>query len=435
MPRFVLKTAGAGQSRTSAESIESSVTNKFKWSAKLKLRNFQGTLLFPVNASSEVTLKLSTNMTSSAIPIGLASPTPASESNHFLGIAVLKSMLQKAIRRRLPEKAVKLADRLMRLSMVDFLRRIPVICIEDSLLHPALPILLWLMIAVTKGFALSQDMVDLCLRIVREIASCPHRDHPCHANDGSQADSSYASGNDMPATWLSLLSSMLLRASYGGMAGDIDMMVSTTAAWRQRLHRSSTGTCPSRLQPGQSLSYLHDEYLTSLQDLELGIQLVETYTKNEVIESEAFSSLSADGRELVSGNHRLSVEDIVPEGIDHICDWQLVGFLTNKHMAELRAFNEARVNSLDAFDRYAMDEAAHLDELVKSAIWMFSSSSNMRQLWPYSSQESRMSYESSMREDIVRKKKLAGVWKIIAASLSEYRKRKLSHILSILCTI
>jgi hypothetical protein len=41
---------------------------------------------------------------------------------------------------------MELADK----SMGDLLRRLPIIMLEDSMLHPDLPFIVWLMIAISK---------------------------------------------------------------------------------------------------------------------------------------------------------------------------------------------------------------------------------------------------------------------------------------------
>lgn len=81
---------------------------------------------------------------------------------------LLKSTIQKAVRRRkswtgentmLSSEfvsnsviaAVRLAYQLMRQSMPKFLRRLPVILMEDAICHPRFLYLIWLMIANSKG--------------------------------------------------------------------------------------------------------------------------------------------------------------------------------------------------------------------------------------------------------------------------------------------
>ena len=52
------------------------------------------------------------------------------------GRAILKSAIQKAVRRGEVEKAIRCAKGLMELEIVQFLHRITIIVMEDVILHP-----------------------------------------------------------------------------------------------------------------------------------------------------------------------------------------------------------------------------------------------------------------------------------------------------------
>lgn len=67
-----------------------------------------------------------------------------------LSVAHLKSCLQKSIRRRAPLPAVRVAMELADKSWGDLIRRLPIIVLEDSTLHPDFPLLVWLMVADSK---------------------------------------------------------------------------------------------------------------------------------------------------------------------------------------------------------------------------------------------------------------------------------------------
>jgi len=62
----------------------------------------------------------------------------------------LKSCLQKCIRRRQPLPAVRVAMELFDKSYADLIRRLPIIVLEDSFLHPDFGLLVWLMVAESK---------------------------------------------------------------------------------------------------------------------------------------------------------------------------------------------------------------------------------------------------------------------------------------------
>lgn len=63
---------------------------------------------------------------------------------------VLKSILQKSIRRRRPFPSVRVAMELIDKALGELLRRLPIIILEDSTLHPDFPLLVWLMVAESK---------------------------------------------------------------------------------------------------------------------------------------------------------------------------------------------------------------------------------------------------------------------------------------------
>lgn len=67
-----------------------------------------------------------------------------------LSVSQLKSCLQKSIRRRAPLPAVRVALELADRAWGDFVRRLPIIVLEDSTLHPDFGLLVWLMVADSK---------------------------------------------------------------------------------------------------------------------------------------------------------------------------------------------------------------------------------------------------------------------------------------------
>jgi hypothetical protein len=81
-------------------------------------------------------------------------------------VAVCKSNLQKCIRRNKTVKAVKTAFALLSIDPVAFLRRLPMILIEDSLPFFSLIKVVWWMIAVGKGYKLCQEEIEELMGIV-----------------------------------------------------------------------------------------------------------------------------------------------------------------------------------------------------------------------------------------------------------------------------
>jgi hypothetical protein len=130
-------------------------------------------------------------------------------NNNKLSVPVLKSMLQKSIRRRRPRPAMRLACALYKKSPLDLLRRLPIIVLEDGMFHPDFALLVWLMVACStpgstnmnmntaidnndnqhtnidhnininhhkEAFVPPPPLMDRVYRIVYELAACPWRD-------------------------------------------------------------------------------------------------------------------------------------------------------------------------------------------------------------------------------------------------------------------
>ena len=84
-------------------------------------------------------------------------------------LSVLKSNLQKCVRRGLVSKAVKSAYAIWCISPMELLRRLPIIIVEDTSPFPGLITLTWYMMAVSKGYVLSSDEVSWILGVVYTI--------------------------------------------------------------------------------------------------------------------------------------------------------------------------------------------------------------------------------------------------------------------------
>ena len=133
----------------------SSVTDDSKsdstcWAESLSLKNLRvastakdddGKL--PPNQVVELALTSSIPSARAALPRLVAKHSRLHPSH-------LKSCLQKSLRRRSGEQAVRVAMELIDRAYDQFIRRLPIIILEDSALHPDFGMLVWLMIAESK---------------------------------------------------------------------------------------------------------------------------------------------------------------------------------------------------------------------------------------------------------------------------------------------
>jgi hypothetical protein len=111
---------------------------------------------------------------------------------------VLQSALQKGVRRGRPAPDVRaLASELWRRDQVDGVRRLLIIAVEDSALHPAAPLLVWMMLAHAAGVReLGPVFEGAFIAIAAEVAACPWADEeacmrrPAGGGEGSDGGGS-----------------------------------------------------------------------------------------------------------------------------------------------------------------------------------------------------------------------------------------------------
>eukprot|EP01041_Mallomonas_annulata_P004797 gene4797-9566_t len=276
-----------------------------KWKSDVKIVNFPCTIID--DSTENIRISITTNISSDDIikNDGSCSQSQEHQSSPIISIAVLKSMLQKATRRRRSSAVARLSAELCRLDVSEFLRRIPIIIVEDGILHPGLPVIVWLMMAVSKGYRPPTFLIAICIKILVEVASSEIRDFiPMddyiseHNNNNNSHTSSSTSitttssitSNTQPMSssirelpfgpHRTLILSLLLRACYGGMKGDTILLINTARVWYRRFVETKDAICTDgKLQiqrdslvalqsftdkvNGYTTCYMH--YLTALQ--------------------------------------------------------------------------------------------------------------------------------------------------------------------------
>ncbi len=144
---------------------------------------------------------------------------------------LLKSNLQKAVRRGCVGAAVATVWQMLRQGdcTTDLLRRLPIILLEDTLLHPRiLPRWIWWMLADSRGYSLSCGDCQQLLADVAFVAdpTCsPWRDNLRKTEEPLAPEAVY--GNVA-------LFSIWLRTGWGGMTGDMAWLRELARKWKGR---------------------------------------------------------------------------------------------------------------------------------------------------------------------------------------------------------
>ena len=179
-------------------------------------------------------------------------------------IPLLKSNIQKCVRRLKPIKAVKSTYALMTLDMIQLLRRLPIIMIEDAMLHTSFTTLIWMMIGYDNNWELSDNHVEWILGLVKMLCDIKVYDIPEHSdmNFVDTLDINTDKLNKLDKLEYSLVMSMLVRRCYGGMKGDVKMLDSFMYKWLNRFNEGKK--CNN-----QKISYISNLTPFNKSDIEL----------------------------------------------------------------------------------------------------------------------------------------------------------------------
>ncbi len=157
-----------------------------------------------------------------------------------LSVPLLKSNLQKAIRRHNNKIALSSSIALLNKEPIEFLRRLPIIFVEDVCLLDSLPIIIWLMM-VDKEYKLTNQDIYIILDIVNNL--CDVKDYFDYDNNiwtesYATIDHSVLQSHNKSSELLSLY----YRSLYGGMGGDIKLLQSAINYYKNnpdKIHTAS----------------------------------------------------------------------------------------------------------------------------------------------------------------------------------------------------
>lgn len=148
--------------------------------------------------------------------------------------SLLKSAIQKSVRRGDVDKAVRAAKSLIQLNEVDALRRLMIIPIEDCILPPDYDKYAAMLMKVSaKGSVpLTEVEKTLALSIIADIAKCEWRD--LDVGNPNDEGKDYAMRPVQGNKENDLVNALLYRARAGGSRWDIPMLNQMARVWNKR---------------------------------------------------------------------------------------------------------------------------------------------------------------------------------------------------------
>jgi hypothetical protein len=178
----------------------------------------------------------------------------------YKNVAYLKSHLQKCIRKQNDTWALPTSYHFMRLDEVEMLRRLSIIMLEDVFLHESLTTIIWIMIAVSSTkFKMQKYIYDYIFGIIYVLCKIDKKDNIMYDNNDNNDDNediekssssltslttltdiidSY-SKYDLKDNEISLLYSIHIRISYGGMDGDMIFLQKVANTWFKRFRHKT----------------------------------------------------------------------------------------------------------------------------------------------------------------------------------------------------
>ncbi len=155
----------------------------------------------------------------------------------YKNIGFLKSLLQKAIRRGNVDIAVKSAYHYILLDLQDFLRRLPIIIIEDSTLHEVYSTIIWLMVASNikeSSIIFEKVIYEYLIGVIYVIAKSPLYHSLFKESEEIKEfkfDILKEDVNKKNEPLKSLIYSLMVRKAYGGMKCDLLMLEKYAQIW------------------------------------------------------------------------------------------------------------------------------------------------------------------------------------------------------------
>jgi len=162
-------------------------------------------------------------------------PKPA----HHYHTGLLKSALQKAIRRSLSLPALHLGWQFLCQDAQQLLRRLPIIILEDVCLHPNFPLIIWLLISHSKGYILTREDILVILVTIYDLGACKFRDvvNFVSFDEKEDLEGILLDLPEIDNELCTVLATILFRVSFDGMKGDMSMLKQFGILWNKRYQK------------------------------------------------------------------------------------------------------------------------------------------------------------------------------------------------------
>ena len=219
----------------------------------------------------------------------------SSTNNHLSPkfVSVLRSQLQKLVRRENPTLALKTALAMYQINdpkkktlsekepgVEALLRRLSIIMVEDSIVIPSFSFVLWCQAIHSKGFVITSELFKHILGIVDFVASNGWKDMNYKKVQLKKNINfrQMISENRLTPIQSDILWSLQFRKSYGGMSQDIVMLDRSTYMWCNRFVQKDK-LC---MFFDHDFSYSYDGHIKPLSKNDIILESIDQHSSNIV---------------------------------------------------------------------------------------------------------------------------------------------------------
>lgn len=162
------------------------------------------------------------------------------EETKYHNVPYLKSHLQKCVRKMDDLLALPTANHHAKLDFLDFIRRLPIIMLEDTYLNKSFTTIIWIMVAVSStNFKMKQYIYEWLFGVVYLLCKLPIKDNIKSSFTEDFDISSAECIKSLTEEEISILYSIQIRIGYGGMKGDKVFLNNCINTWYERFKKRS----------------------------------------------------------------------------------------------------------------------------------------------------------------------------------------------------
>ena len=196
----------------------------------------------------------------------------------------LASQLQKAVRRKENNIAVQTANDLIKLDIKKFIRRLPIIMLEDTILHKSFTTIIWILINLDNEiFKITKNMIKWLLGIVDLITNLDNKYIINKEIDEINILNYREDILKIKEDYYSNLYAILLRKSYGGMKGDCKFLFNCFRFYLNKMKDNNLIEDFYKKNKGIELTISNiksDEYLDYAYDFHVNPKIIDYLCKN-----------------------------------------------------------------------------------------------------------------------------------------------------------